>query len=396
MDICLVAGRFFPHYAGPSERFRRYARGLRDLGVNLRVITVRRSEGEPLVDQVDGIYVERRPVLMDGDPARTNTSRLLPSVVAGFSTTGKWPDVLQLLTPPMALDVPFLWQVRTRGCPLLMVSTMMLGEIGGLRGHLYSRWIFSPFNRIITSSSVMTNQLAERVFSPKRLETISNGVDCQRFRPIESAEERAELRHRFGFDPEDEIIIYVGSITPRKGVDTLVMAWQEIIRQRPQARLLLVGPYRRLQDTNKANDVVNSFCDKVDSLIQQSAVPERVTITGEVKNVEDYLRIADVFVFPSTFEGMPNVVPEAMATGLPCVLTPFTGLPEEFGRPGQDYVLVEHHPRTISDAVLSLLRDSDHRLSISGNGLAWIKEKLDVQISLKKFARLYERLIKTG
>ena len=49
--------------------------------------------------QVDGIYVERRPVLMDGDPARTNTSRLLPSVVAGFSTTGKWPDVLIASNP---------------------------------------------------------------------------------------------------------------------------------------------------------------------------------------------------------------------------------------------------------------------------------------------------------
>jgi len=396
IDLCLVAGRFSPHYAGPSERFRRYAPALRELGVNLRVITVRRSYDELAVDQVDDIPVERHSILADDDTARTSTSRLLPSVFKSFRKTGQWPDVLQLLTPPMAGDVPLLWQARANGLPIILVSTMMLDEISGLRARLYNAWIFSPFNLIVTSSSVMTDQLAGRVSFPKRIETIPNGVDCRRFHPVESAEERAKLRQRFGFDPDDEIIIYVGSITPRKGVDTLVTAWQEIIKQRPRARLLLVGPHRRSKGAEPADDAIIAFCDKMDALISQSTAPARVTFTGEVRNVEDYLQAADIFVFPSISEGMPNVVPEAMAVGLPCVMTPFKGLPTEFGKSGRDYILVEHQPLEIAGAVLDLCCNTARRSNISNNALAWVKKNLDVKMSLYRYAQLYRRLAKPG
>lgn len=387
-----MAGRFFPHYAGPAERFRRYAPGIHELGVDLRVITVRRSDTEPEIDRVDDILVERRSVSTDNDPTRTNTSRLLPSVIRGFHQTGKWPDVLQLLTPPMKTDIPYLWQARAQGLPLLLVSTMMLREIRNLRDRLYNWWIFSPFDRIVTSSSVMTDQLARLALFSSRIETIPNGVDCQRFRPARSPDKRAELRQKFGFEPDDEIIIYVGSITPRKGVDILVSAWQEIIRQHPHARLLLVGPHHRPSGESLSNDTINAFCDEVDVLVSQSLAPWRVTFTGEVSNVEEYLQLADIFVFPSMFEGMPNVVPEAMAVGLPCVITPFEGLPTEFGRPGYEYVLTERKRSGIADAVMNLLRNPTLRSTVSQNALAWIRRNMDVKVSLERYEKVYRQL----
>ena len=94
----------------------------------------------------------------------------------------------------------------------------------------------------------------------------------------------------------------------------------------------------------------------------------RKIIPGEITNVEDYLRISDVFILPSFQEGMGNVVFEAMATGLPCILTPYIGLPEEFGSPGKHYILVEHNIDSISDGVIKLLMYEKERNVIGENG----------------------------
>lgn len=392
LDLCLIAGRFAPHYAGPSERFRRYAIGLREQGINLRVITARRSEQETEIDQVDEIPVMRLPVKWHDDPHRTTTSRILPGALQFIQTTGRWPDILQLLTPPLTRDLPLLWQARQQGQPLVLVSTMMLADTVTLREWLYSTLIFSPFHRIVTSSSVMTDQIIHRTLFPNRLVTIPNGVDCQRFRPIESDGERAELRQRLGLPLDAEIVIYVGSIVARKGVDVLASAWQAIARERPQAHLLLVGPYRRSVDGNRSHAEINAFCDKVDTLLQQSGATNRVKFTGEVSNVEEYLRAADVFVFPSHLEGMPNVVPEAMAAGLPCVVTPFKGLPDEFGHPGETYWLVEREPDLIAQAVLALLGNKVLYMRYRQTALSWINSYQDVTKSISRYAQLYQQL----
>lgn len=391
LDLCLIAGRFAPHYAGPSERFRRYATGLREHGINLRVITARRSD-EPESDQIDGIPIMRLAVDWENESHRTTTSRILPAALRYLRETGQRPDVLQLLTPPIPRDIPLLWRARWQGLPLALVSTMMLEEAVTLRDRLYNGLIFSPFHRIVTSSSVMTDQIVARVLFPGRLVTIPNGVDCQRFRPAESDGERAELRARLGLPLDAEIVIYVGSIVARKGVDVLATAWHAIARERPQAHLLLVGPHRRPDDGNPSHAEINTFCDKVDELLRQSGAADRVTFTGKVENVECYLRAADIFVFPSHLEGMPNVVPEAMAAGLPCVVTPFKGLPDEFGAPGDTFWLVEREPAPIAEAVLALVRDKVLYMRYRQTALDWINRHQDVVQSIRRFADLYRQL----
>jgi glycosyltransferase involved in cell wall biosynthesis len=102
-----------------------------------------------------------------------------------------------------------------------------------------------------------------------------------------------------------------------------------------------------------------------------------------------------VFVFPSSLEGMPNVVPEAMAVGLPCVVMPFKGLSAELGQPGRDYLLVEHQPLEIAEAVLKLLNDHALYMNFSKNAFNWVKDNLNVKISLSRYAQLYGRLSKS-
>jgi glycosyltransferase involved in cell wall biosynthesis len=385
IDLCLASRWFHPELVGPGERFRRYAPGLRDRGVHLRVLTVQRPGLVP-AEVIDGIPVRR---VAQGGNARQWQPAFLYELLRQCREPAVRPHVLQFFSRSL-WHVPFIWALRALGIPCLLVFTL-LGDTDGswLRERLrkiHQRWLFGPFNRIVTSSQVMTQELEALGVSAARVETIPNGVDLERFRPPRSPAERHELRRRLGMGPDDAVIIFVGGILPRKGIDILITAWHEVVRHRPGARLVLVGPRHEAQVKHQA------FRAEVDRLVAGCPIPERIVLTGPVPNVEEYLRAADVFVFPSAREGMPNVVPEAMATGLPCVLTPFYGLPAEFGVAGREYVLVSRAPGTIARAILDLLQNQDKVQNMGERARSWVEQHLDVETSLDRFACLYREL----
>src|SRR5690606_20193071 len=101
---------------------------------------------------------------------------------------------------------------------------------------------------------------------------------------------------------------------------------------------------------------------------------------------------ADVFVFPSRREGMPNTVLEALGCGVPSVLTPFIGLPEEFGRPGTEYLLSERTAEGLATAVTRILESPALRDELSAAGRRWVEESLGVETSLDRYAALYREL----
>jgi glycosyltransferase involved in cell wall biosynthesis len=74
-----------------------------------------------------------------------------------------------------------------------------------------------------------------------QLEVISNGVDLQRFAPSANIDERARLRQRLDIPTEAKVVLFVGGVMPRKGVDLLLRAWNAVSDRDPEALLLIVG-----------------------------------------------------------------------------------------------------------------------------------------------------------
>ena len=93
---------------------------------------------------------------------------------------------------------------------------------------------------------------------------------------------------------------------------------------------------------------------------------------------------------------MPNAVLEAFACGVPSVLTPFIGLPAEFGRPGEQYVLTDRQPAALSDAIAGLLGDSERRRQLGKCARGWVEERMGVDASLDQYAELYRELVAMG
>jgi glycosyltransferase involved in cell wall biosynthesis len=392
INVCLVTLYYYPVFSGATERFRRYAPKLLQKGIRLHVMTILR-DNTSYHEVLDGITIDRfyiKPSSKDPSAA------LLRQVLKKWKDTSHYPDVLQIISHSLQ-GTQYIWRSRWIGIPCLNTITMSPSELKPFIDRLKS-WIYNwvrnlPFNCLVTSSRVVSQNIEKQGVSKKRIAVIPNGVDIHRFKPISSIKQRNKTRIQLGFQKDDEIILFVGFISPRKGVDLLINAWPSIICQRPKARLLLVGPKQchPLMDKN-VNSKDNLFLDTINTKILNSPKPERITFTGEIENVEDYFHAAEVFVLPSRLEGFANVVAEAMASGLPCILTPFKGLPEEFGTPGREFILSSFQSNQLAATIIMLLENQSMRMRLGKAARSWAEKRLNVEISLVSYARLYRNL----
>lgn len=197
----------------------------------------------------------------------------------------------------------------------------------------YSGWFETPvkyrllraFDRVVPISDETLAEALAVGLAADRLTKIPIGVDVDRFRPA-SPERRRGLRARFGLPPDAPVVSYVGAFSERKNVVWLVDEWLESRPAAEGARLLLVGDVANDPDGVEVRRQVERRVD---------AAPERIRWIRFVPDVEEVYAASDVFVLASLAEGMPSVVPQAMASGLPVLSTPVAGVPELLGRNGE-------------------------------------------------------------
>ena len=163
----------------------------------------------------------------------------------------------------------------------------------------------------------VSRHLADRVIDagvdPEKVRVVYGGVDPKQFHPGP----RLHARRRVGLPAEgDPVLLYVGRLSPEKGVDVLIDACSILAREgrRFQCHIIGTGP----------------LAGPLQARIDRLGLGERVRLLGPRPQAElpDWYRAADVFVLPSHSEGVPNVLLEAAACGLPCVATRVGGVPE--------------------------------------------------------------------
>jgi glycosyltransferase involved in cell wall biosynthesis len=392
IDVCLITKSFYPIPAGGAERFRRYAPGLKTRGVQLRVITWLVSDHPPS-ETLDSIDVLRIPI-EPGTPTKTNI--LLQAALDYFHQTKQPPQILQIFGTGLQ-NVPYLLRARLSGIACLSVSTTMEADPSNKLSSARSRkkrlikWLsYCPLNSTIVSSPEMGERLRATGTMPRNLHIIPNGVDTQRFRPARTTLERSQLRMQFGYKPNDVIMLFVGTISPRKGVDLIISAWSQIVRACPQAKLVLIGE-RHLQTSH-----LKVYYEKLIEIVSASPIPERVVFMDYTTEIEKYYRAADLFVFPSHHEGWGNAVAEAMASGLPCVLTPFTGLPSGFGDAGKTYLLAKHDPTHLANKIVGLLKDWNLQKKLGEAARSLMVSNFGIDQTLDSYAKLYHQLAKSN
>jgi glycosyltransferase involved in cell wall biosynthesis len=402
IDVCLASPHFYPVFTGSGTRFQRYAPGLHARSIDIRVFTGTPDRGNRgsasalrpgsllPVEYLQDVLIQRVK-LPDGNRLHKQMVYVRALVDYCRQRTTR-PDLIQALSVSQ-IWLPWWLSFRRLGIPFVYTQTM----VGRLSSKPWKRCLQRVYWRLpfqlsdcVVVSTTVARDAWQRVGVTKRVEVIPNGVDLKRFRPIESPEAKRTLREQRDLDPAGELILFVGALIERKGVDVLVDSWHLIAREHPQAFLVLVGPTAK----DMRQDVLSlDFQSQIEAAIANSGAADRVITTGRVQNVEDYYRAADLFVFPSRREGMGNVVLEAFSCGLPTVLTPFIGLPDEFGQPEEQYVLVERTPETLAQATIALLENPERRQWLGRQARKWVEEHMDIDKSLDRYAELYGELV---
>ncbi|MFP4698139.1 MAG: glycosyltransferase [Eubacteriales bacterium] len=163
--------------------------------------------------------------------------------------------------------------------------------------------IFLPQHRI--NMLAVSNVAGTWMFGKNaKFKVINNGLNVENYKYNSVA--RDKIREEFGLKQE-KVIVHVGAMREQKNHMFLLEVFVKVLEKKSNTRLLLVGD----------GDLKEQILKKIDEL----KIKNHVIITGNRKDVPDILSASDVLLFPSFYEGFPNAVLEAQASGLPCLIS---------------------------------------------------------------------------
>lgn len=182
----------------------------------------------------------------------------------------------------------------------------------------------------------------------------------------------------FGFHPDDQVILFVGRLVEQKDPFRLLRAFTELAGSFPQAKLLFVGS-GPLESQLRADAAV---------------LADRVRFAGQRADVPALMRSAACLALPSRWEGMPNVVLEAMAVGLPVVATAAEGVLELLGADGElGTVVQKRNSSDFAAGIRQVLSDPQGSVLKARHAQHVVRQQHMVLAMTESYQRLYLDLL---
>jgi teichuronic acid biosynthesis glycosyltransferase TuaC len=165
---------------------------------------------------------------------------------------------------------------------------------------------------VITVSEDLRQNAIKLGVAPERVTTVLNGCDRSVFHP----RDRAQARARLGVAQDAELLLYIGWISPTKGLTELIDAAAGMVTRHPRLQVALIGEGRAQADLERQ--------------ARDAGIADRILFLGRKSSpeVSEWLAACDVFTLPSHSEGCPNVIVESISCGRPVVATNIGGIPE--------------------------------------------------------------------
>ncbi|HEV2112011.1 MAG TPA: glycosyltransferase [Gammaproteobacteria bacterium] len=266
---------------------------------------------------------------------------------------------------------PVIWNVR-HSLDDWRAETVRLRAVIRLGGVLSA-----SAARILFNSATAARQHQRLGYPAHKALVVPNGFDCQRFRP--DAGLRSAARSGLGIGDKTPIIGMVARYSAIKDHGTFLQAARVVADALPQARFLLVG-----RDVDRGNPALRQ-------LLQTLQLTEKVLAVGERQDMPALLNAMDICVSSSRAEGFPNAVGEAMACGLPCVVTDVGASAELVGDTGR--VVPARAPEALASATLDLLNaGSEARSKMGIAARTRILQSYEQTAVVKQYADLYRIL----
>jgi glycosyltransferase involved in cell wall biosynthesis len=184
------------------------------------------------------------------------------------------------------------------------------------------------------------------------------------------------------------ICLYVGAVIYRKGIDVLLDAWTIIQKEYPRALLMLVGPYEFRDSEGCLDGSQNCYFLELKSYIENKKL--NVIFKGPRENVEPFYMIADVFLFASRREGFGNVIAEALASGIPSIISQMDGISSDFTDSGSGALVARSTEDFLAHFKMIMSLSASQRSSMSKELKNFAKRRFDIDRTCDRYLSLYE------
>ena len=341
--------------------FTRTVEGVQDAaireGVDVRFVPSRRLGG-----RVRAI----RRLIEDTQPDLIHTTIFEADVVGRLAAAGTRVPVLTSLvsTPydPVRLEDPAVaaWKLR------------MVKVIDGWT----ARRLTTHFHAI--TETVKREAIRHLRITPTDVTVIERGRDPERLGEP-SSDRRARARATLDLSGDEFVLLSVGRQEFQKGQSYLLEAMPALIERVPETRALIAG--RR-----------GNASMRLEATSRQMNLNGRARFLGHRSDVPDLLAAADLFVFPSLYEGLGGALIEAMALGLPIVASDLSAI-REVVEDGANAVLVPvGSPSDLVEAIASLATDPNRRRRMGERSRQIFLERFTLERSARRMAELFERV----
>ncbi|MEM2841684.1 MAG: glycosyltransferase family 4 protein [Thermoproteota archaeon] len=268
-------------------------------------------------------------------------------------------------------------------CRVPLISTVHSTEQGRRRGlhsdyhrmiHQIEWWLTYESWKVICCSNYMKEEVM-RFFNtpPDKIAVISNGVDATRFERYNCSR---EFRSRYAVENE-RIVLYVGRLVPEKGTNVLLGAMPRVIRSHPEAKLVVVGE--------------GYYKEELMRIASQINLSQKVYFTGYLDDdtLRSIYKCASVAVFPSLYEPFGIVALEAMASGVPVIVSNTGGLSEIVEHNVTGLKVEANNSEALSYAISYLLDNPDVAERLGHEALKKVKMMYNWRSVAERTKELY-------
>ena len=242
---------------------------------------------------------------------------------------------------------------------------------------IIERKLAKKTTRIIACSESVKDHLIDKVgVPPNKIKLICNSVDTKLFKPVEDrALVREQIRKKFHIKKESFLGGIIAHLSRQKGHNLLLDAIPEVLKKVPNFHLLIVGG--------------GALHDSLVLQAEKLGIMDHVTFAGVQDDIVSILNALDIFIMPSRWEGFGIAAIEAMACGIPVIVSYVGGLKEIVADRDNGLVISYPNPETIAKAIVRLATDDEFRARLAARGLETVREKFDVADMVRKVEKLY-------
>tara|TARA_B110000116_G_C16793467_1_gene565214 strand:- start:557 stop:1714 length:1158 start_codon:yes stop_codon:yes gene_type:complete len=242
------------------------------------------------------------------------------------------------------------------------VAGLPLMEARGLKrlllNHIEAITYFFATNVYPNSFGLSKFILEQNFCDQKKIKVLcngsSNGINTDYFNPKDvSVKNKNKIKNNLGILNKDFVYSFIGRLVGDKGINELVIAFKKINNKHNNSKLLLVG------------DIENDLDPLKKETINEINLNSNIILAGYQKDIRPFLAITHCFVFPSYREGFPNVILQAGAMNVPCIVSNINGCNEIIKNLINGLIIQEKNIEDLEKSMLTLYEDDRLRLKLA-------------------------------